>query len=169
MQNMIMMKILSFDPSLSNWGYSIANYHNNQLDILDYGVIQTKPSNSKERQNIKDFNRCQYLYQQLLPLVKSDIDMIIVELPTGSQSSRAMVSYATCIAITACISHTNPNINIVTPNQIKRLVGSPTASKDDVIDWVKQRHPNLKLPVKSKAEHICDSIVAIYAHLNIES
>lgn len=95
--------------------------------------------------------------------------MIIAELPTGSQSSRAMVSYASCIAITACISHTNPNINIVTPNQIKRLVGSPTASKDDVIDWVKQRHPNLKLPVKSKAEHICDSIVAIYAHLNIES
>lgn len=36
----MMMKILAFDPSLSNWGYSIANYHNKQLDILDYGVIQ---------------------------------------------------------------------------------------------------------------------------------
>lgn len=161
------MKILAFDPSLSNWGYSIATYTNNQLDILDYGIVQTKPSKTKDRQNIKDYLRCQHLYSHLLPLVK-DIDRIVVELPTGSQSSRAMVSYATCIAITACLSHANPNVHIVTPNQVKRIVGSSTASKDDVIDWVKHKHPNLNLPSKTKAEHICDSIVAIYAYLTQE-
>ena len=161
------MKVIAFDPSLSNWGYCIVEY-NKQLDILDYGVIKTKPNKSKQRQNQKDYERCQYLYTKLLPLVK-DVDMIIVELPTGSQSSRAMVSYASCIAITACLSHVCSNIHIITPMQIKRLVGSNTASKDDVIAWVKHKHPNLKLPPKTTAEHICDSIVALYVGLNIES
>ena len=104
MQNM-MMKILAFDPSLSNWGYSIANYHNNQLDILDYGVIQTKPSNSKERQNIKDFNRCQYLYQQLLPLVKSDIlrcELVVQRdgLPSGRALFKCDVERRRCVEFT---------------------------------------------------------------------
>lgn len=156
------MKILGIDPSLSNWGYAIGLL-NNGLTIIDTGVIQTKPDKTKKRQNLKDLDRCKFIYQNLLFLVK-DIDVICVELPTGSQSARACVSYGACVALTATLS---AKLIVTTPNQTKRLVGSPTASKDDVINWVKDRHPYLDLSIKTKAEHIADAICSIYTGLNL--
>lgn len=159
--------VIGFDPSLSNWGYSIGLY-DNKLSIYDTGVIQTKPSKKKQTQNLKDLDRCFTLYSGLSDLItEHNPDKIFVELPTGSQSSRAMVSYAVCIAYTACLCHKDIPVISITPNQIKRYVGASDASKDDVINLVKQLHPYLKLPAKSKAEHICDSILAIHVGLNL--
>lgn len=161
------MKVIGFDPSLSNWGYSVGLL-TDKLTIVGFGVICTKPDKRKLRQNLKDFERCQILYDELTGLIsKHKPDVICIELPTGSQSSRAMVSYAVCIALTACINHNKLPIHIVTPNQIKAYTGSPNASKDDVINLVKQLHPYLKLPAKTKAEHICDSILAIHTGLHL--
>ena len=159
------MRILSFDPSFNNWGYSIAELHDNKLTIIGFGVLKNKTKKDKKvRQNIQDLNRCIELYNGLCDLTK-DIDLLCAELPVGSQSSRAMVSYATCIALTASISVLVPKLIVCTPNEVKRLVGSNTASKDDVINWVKDKHPELNLPSKTYAEHICDSIVAMYVCL----
>lgn len=158
------MKVLGLDPSLRNWGFSLAEY-TNELKIIDTGVIQIKPS-KQQYKNIEDMLVAQEIYKQLHSLIKG-IDVICVELPVGSKSSRAMVSYATCVALVGVLRTINPNIIVVRPNQIKRYVGSNTASKDDVINWVKTKYPNLKLPVKTKAEHICDSIIAIHVGLNI--
>ena len=54
----------------------------------------------------------------------------------------------------------------------KKTVGNKTASKDDVIDWINQRHPDF-LPkkkdgsiLKNKAEHIADALLTIYTGLN---
>lgn len=160
------MKILGLDVSYNNWGYSIAEYQD-KLIIKDTGVFTNKTKkDKKQRQNIIDYNRAKELYKYFLPLV-SKVDVICVELPTGSKSSRAMVSYALCCSVMACLSHTNNNVVVVTPMQVKRIVGSSTASKSDVISWVKQRHDYLDLSVKCRAEHIADSIVAIYAGLNL--
>lgn len=153
-------QILAFDPSLSNWGFSIGLLKD-KLSIIQTGVIKTKTKKAKINQNLKDYDRCQLLYQGILPLVKGK-DLLCVELPTGSQTSRAMVSYAVCIALVATL---DIDTVIVTPNEVKRFVGSDTASKDDVIHWVKHKHPTLTLPNKTEAEHIADSIVAMYVGL----
>lgn len=154
-------KVIGFDPSLNNWGFSIGLLDNG-LTIIETGVLKNKPDKTKKRQNLKDYDRCKELYTQIQELIK-DCDLLCVELPIGSQSSRAMVSYAVCVALTATL---NIDTVIVTPHEVKRLVGSHTASKDDIIDWVKQRHPQLNLSIKSKAEHIADSIVAMYVGLS---
>lgn len=156
------MKILGLDPSLSNWGYAVGLLDTG-LTIIDTGVIQTKPDKTKRRQNLKDYDRCHHIYHHLVSLVK-DIDVICVELPTGSQSSRACVSYGACVALTATLP---VKVIVTTPNQTKRLVGSSTASKDDVINWVKDKHPYLDLSIKTKAEHIADAICAIYTGMNL--
>lgn len=155
------LKVLGFDPSLTNWGFSIGLLEDG-LTIIETGVLQHKPNKAdKRKQNLKDYDRCKELYTQIQELAK-DCDLLCVELPHGSQSSRAMVSYAVCVALTATL---NIDTVIVTPFEVKRFVGSNTASKDDVINWAKQRHPQLNLSIKSKAEHIADSIVAMYVGL----
>lgn len=154
------LKVIGFDPSLTNWGFSIGLL-DNDLTLIETGVLKQKPDKTKRKQNLKDYDRCKELHAQIQELIK-DCDLLCVELPYGSQSSRAMVSYAVCVALIATL---NIDTVIVTPHEVKRLVGSNTASKDDVIDWVKQRHPQLNLSIKSKAEHIADSIVAMYVGL----
>lgn len=160
------MIVLGFDPSLSNWGYCKVFISDSGLEFKEYGVIQTKPDKRKIKQNIKDYERCQCLYKNLLPLLDG-VDVICVELPTGSQSSRAMVSYSVCIALTACISTIKPNIRIITPRQVKEHTNAVDGSKEHIINWVKDKYPNLKLPCKTKAEHICDSIVAIHVGMGL--
>lgn len=65
--------------------------------------------------------------------LEKDVNMVVVEVPVGSQSARSMASYGICIGILASI--TKPMIQ-VTPTEVKMAtVGSKTASKQDMIDW----------------------------------
>lgn len=155
------LKVIAFDPSFNNWGYSFGLLDKNGLTITDTGVLKNKPDKAKRNQNLKDYDRCKELSQSITTLIRG-CDLLCVELPVGSQSSRAMVSYAVCVALTATL---DIDTQICTPHEVKRFVGSNTASKDDVINWVKQKHPHLDLSTKTKAEHIADSIVAMYVGL----
>ncbi|WP_395143663.1 hypothetical protein ACF3NV_07555 [Moraxella atlantae] len=160
------IKLLSLDPSFRNWGFVIAEYDavNHLLHIHSGGVLSSKPDKSNTKQNTKDLKVSCYLYKHLVQLTK-DIDIVIAEVPHGSQSSRAMVSYGVCIGLLGCIQQ--PLIQI-SAMDVKRLVGSNTASKDDVINWVKQHYQLDWLPkAKSKSEHICDAIAAL--HIGIQS
>ena len=167
----MLIDILGLDPSLRNWGIALAKYNTqtNKLIILEGRVLQFKP-NKKQKQNIQDLSTAEYLYKELMPAFRY-VDIISAELPHGSQSSRAMVSYALCIGVLGYLKHTNPNVIPITPKQVKDLVGSPTASKEDVINWVKDKHPEILtwLPQSNaKSEHICDAIVSIHVMLNTQ-
>ena len=162
--------IIGFDPSLRNWGYCIATYADDKLTFHQGGVIHSKP-NTKQKQNLQDLLSATQLYRQLKQLMTTHKpDYIVAELPVGSQSSRAMVSYATCISLCSVLAFndgikTHPLINIP-PQEVKKTVGKKNATKDEVIQWVAENYPDTKdwldnLP-KSKKEHICDAIVATH-------
>lgn len=161
--------ILGLDPSLRNWGivkclYDTTTHH---LELVDSHIIQTKSDKSKKRQNIKDLITAHTLYKQLKPYVLN-VDAICIELPHGSQSSRAMVSYGVCIGVLASIADLNPKMVVVSANEVKAVVGANTASKAEIIDWVKQHHPHELefIPKTKKAEHICDALLSIYASIH---
>lgn len=157
-----MINILGLDPSFRNWGWSVATL-SNTLSIQDCGVITSAPSKEDIPQNKKDIESCLQLYPGLLALTKK-ADIICIEAPHGSQSSRAMVSYGVCMAYIAAITHLNPNVVLVSANDVKRVVGLKNATKHDVIDWVKKTHLEAVIPTQlNRAEHICDSIAAIHA------
>lgn len=169
------MTIIGFDPSLRNWGYCIATFDetNKQLEFHQGGVLHSKPDDL-ERQNLKDLQSATQLYNQLKGLVNEHKPKYLVaELPVGSQSSRAMVSYATCICLSAVLAYADGSNTIplltVTPNQVKVAVGKRDATKDEVINWVTSNYPNtqqwLKDVPKTKQEHICDAIVATHIAL----
>ena len=109
--------IIGFDPSLRNWGYCIATYADNKLTFHQGGVIHSRP-NTKQKQNLQDLLSVTQLYSQLKQLMTTHKpDYIVAELPVGSQSSRAMVSYATCISLCSVLAFndgikTRPFINI---------------------------------------------------------
>ena len=158
------LNLIGFDPSLRNWGFSSATYdtQTKRLNIQSGGVIQYKPDSSL-KQNIQDLYTANTLYSTLKPFIKN-ADYYVAELPTGSQSSRAMVSYALCLGVLGSLKQTNPNLFTVTPNQVKKQV-KLGASKEDIIDWCITKHPSILtwLPkAKSKQEHICDSIVTLH-------
>lgn len=168
-KNTMVINILGLDPSLNNWGIALAKYDTStqELSILQGNVLQTKPDKAN-KQNIQDLYSAEFLYTNLKPSFEF-VDIISAELPYGSQTSRAMVSYALCIGVLGSLKHTNPNVVPVTPQQVKNVVGSSTASKKEVINWVKNNHQEVLswLPkAVSKSEHICDAIVSIHVMLN---
>lgn len=169
------LKVIGMDPSLRNWGMSKTLYDpdTGSLEILEFGLIQPDiPSSKAIKQGEKDILAAQQLFAEAYHFTK-DADIICVEVPVGSQSARAMVSYATCTAVLGALIATGREIVAVSPQEVKKTIGNPQASKHEVIEWVKGKHPLAPYPTfkkngqvlisEAKAEHLCDSVVAIYA------
>lgn len=161
-----MIKILGVDPSLRSWGMAGCTYDINGLKVIGTTIIKTKNTKTKSiKQNQSDIQSANELYLGLIDAVK-DADLICIEVPHGSQSSRAMVSYGVCVALIGVIQTINSNIIQVSANDVKAIVRTDKdhkPTKEDMIRWVKDKHPEAKLPTTLSAEHICDAIVAIHA------
>ena len=154
------LKIIGLDPSLSNWGIAYMSYTPFNMELISTDIIQTKPlkkSNLSKAQ--QDMTRIDKLYIGVQEALE-DADVVVIELPIGSQSARAMASYGACLGLISSIN--KPRI-YVTPNQVKKVVGKNTTSKEEIIEWVNLKHPNILPKTKSKAEHMADAVVAIYA------
>lgn len=179
---LMMLKLLGLDPSLRNWGYSLGSYdlQSNSLSIDTVGVIQpVLPSGKQARVNSLDLESAYQHYQGCLPLLKQ-ADAVFVEVPVGSQSARAMASYGICVGVLGAIRGSGHAFFEVTPTAVKMLtVGKKTATKDEMIDWATNRHPEANWPMylekgkhlisKAKAEHMADATAAIYAGLQDNS
>ena len=124
------------------------------------------------RQNSKDILAARQLAADVRYGCK-DARMVFVEVPIGSQSARAMASYGICVGVLGALAVDQAFIE-VTPTEVKLAsVGSKTASKQEMIDWAVNNHPDANWPlyrkagelqmVKSSAEHMADAIASIYA------
>lgn len=170
----MLINIISFDPSLRNWGVALATFNteDNSISVKRGYVLQHKPIGNKlTRQNTLDLQTATFLASHLH---QEDIDnaILIAEVPHGSQSARSMVSYGICIGLLGSLCHVNLNLVQVSANDVKRIVEPDRRIKEvpkaQVIQWVKNKHPDILewLPKTLKQEHICDAIVAIYAGIN---
>lgn len=167
---LLMINIISFDPSLRNWGYAKAELSDEGvLTILDTGIVKTKSKKEKKvRQSDKDIYDAYILYYNLAPLMEW-ADAVTIEVPHGSQTARGGIGNGICYGVLAALRSLNHNMVTITPFQLKDVVRKDkdhNPSKEDVIDWVKDKHPEANLPTTLSAEHICDAIVAVYAAMN---
>lgn len=159
---MKLLNVLSFDPSLSNWGIAYIQYSPDTFDVIATDIIQTKPiKKSKLSKAQQDLLRIDELYAGI-QLCLEDVDVIVIELPIGSQTARAAVGYGACLALVASLPL--PRL-YVSPGQVKKVVGKHTTTKEEIIEWVDNLHPATLHPTKSKAEHQADAVVAAYAAL----
>lgn len=173
---MAQLRVVAFDPSLRNWGYArgILDLSTGKPQIEKIGVINPVfPTGKQVRQNSKDLESALQLSKGAWE-VAFDAQAIFVEVPVGSQSARAMASYGICVGILGALKTGCIPMFEVSPTEVKMAaVGIKTATKDQMIDWAVQQHPEANWPFynqkgeqllsREKAEHMADAIAAIYA------
>ena len=170
-----LLTIAGLDPSLSNWGVVKGT-----LDIIEgyfdvdslHLIHPDKNKKTKMRQNSKDVLSAQQLYKGNIELLQ-DVDIVIAELPTGSQSARASAAYGICMGIVGALTLNLDNFIQVTPMDVKKVVGNNNPAKSEMIDWAVDMHPDANWPLykrdkswyisEAKAEHMADALAAIYA------
>lgn len=175
MRNRRKIRIAGFDPSLRNWGICIADYctFSGKFTILKTHTVKTEFTKAlKLPKNLKDTVASQTLYKQCRSFL-SDVDIIVAEIPIGSKSASAMISYGICVGVLGSLTANGIALVRVTPQAVKKVVGYADATKEEVIAYVCSNHPELKVTtrlvkgkeviVKSAIEHIADSIAALHA------
>lgn len=161
------MRIVGFDPSLRNWGVAVMDYDPiiDVIEVVSVDVIKTKPiKKSKLPKSQQDLEAAQALLKGILPYA-TNADVVVIELPIGSQSAAAMKSYGICIGITACLTNLGIPFIYKTPYDIKHVVGNKETSKEEIIDWVRERYPDKLSKYKNSAEHQADAVVSVHAAL----
>lgn len=173
------LPVVGFDPSLRNWGVVkglLTLGENGGLKLHSVSVINPElPQGKQVRQNSVDLEAAKQLCAGALEAAK-EAKAIFVEVPIGSQSARAMASYGICVGILGALRATGIPFFEVTPTEVKLAgAGSKTATKEDMIRWAMDRHPEANWPTfkrngkqvvsEGKAEHMADATAAIYAGL----
>lgn len=171
------IQVVGFDPSLRNWGYAkgvLIPGVNLSLEVSEVGVISpTIPTGKQIRQNSLDLESAMQLATHAIEL-SQEAQAVFVEVPVGSQSARAMASYGICVGVLGALRASSIPFFEVTPTEVKLAsCGNKTATKQQMIAWATQKHPEANWPTytrkgdqvisEAKAEHMADAIAAIYA------
>lgn len=193
------IKVVGLDPAMSNLGIAIAevdlddpeNYHVYDLKLAQTEdgkitkLVKGKDGNIKKKKVMPkgvtvgsdDVRRAKILFQAMFEAV-SDADIVIAEVPIGSQSSRAMASYGISVALLGSVPA--PLIE-VSPSEAK-LAGcnESTATKQEMIEaavalfpdapWVRGKTKrNGEYPIIGDNEHLADACFIIRAGLRTEA
>ena len=163
------MKFISIDSSLRSTGIAIGRIINGEILVDRIVLVETaKTQNKQVRASSDTIVRCKKTHDFIHEWINHERPMIIfAETPSGSQSSSAMKSYgATCMLIASM----KPSPIEVTPTEVKvASVGTKTASKKEMIEWVHNKYPNVQWDknkdgsLKNKNEHMADAIAIVYA------
>lgn len=171
--------VLGMDPSLRNWGLSFGYYNldTKQIRIADLDVINPAvPKGKQVRQNSKDIEAAKQITTNVVGRMKQ-AKVTFVEVPVGSQSARAMASYALCVGVLGALRAGGLQFIELTPSEIKvAATGNPEAKKKEMIQWATTKHPDAPWPTykqhgkelitEGTAEHMADATAAIHAGVN---
>lgn len=173
-----LIKVVGFDPSLSNWGIAAGTLDVISKDVIitSLDVIKTAPTKEKSvRKNSTDLDRAEILVKGALGALRG-AQAVFVEVPVGSQTARAMTSYGVCVGILAAFRAAGKPFFIISPDEVKKVTGKASASKAEMIAWAMRKQPNAPWPMQTelgvtsvvagKAEHMADAYAAIEAGIN---
>lgn len=193
------IKVLGVDPALSNLGLAIAEVDLNDPEnyrVYDLKLAQTEDGKIERLKKTKDgkikkvrelakgvsvgsddLRRAKILSKAFLEEAKK-ADLVIAEIPIGSQSSRAMTSYGVSLGVLG--SCPVPLIE-VSPSQAK-LAGcnDTTATKHEMIEAAVSQFPdapwilsktkrNGKHAITNDNEHLADACFIIRAGIRTDA
>lgn len=165
------LRVLSFDPSLRNWGWvflSVGNETDSDVLPLDSGTIQVVSNEGKRNLALAD--RSEKLFSEVCSLIqRTSPDFIVAELPIGAQSANAMQSFVVCCTLIGILRALGNTVHCVSPYAVKNVVGIPHATKKEICNWVNNKfpkllakHPNGSVNIAA-SEHIADAICVYLA------
>ncbi len=162
------------DPSLSNFGMVKGSFNGDTFLPEDIKLVTTSEDSSLQYQNQRDLKRAVQLREAMLQFFDG-VDTVYVEMPVGSQSARASVSYGVCVGILASLGL---RLVRVSARDVKIIAtNDPKASKQDMINWAYNKYPDLPWITKIRNgtksltnanEHVSDAIGAVLAGLQNE-
>jgi len=173
--------VVGMDPSMNHWGICIGTFDldTKKLQVKELSVVEpVLPKGKAVRQNSKDIEAAKQLTAAAVEAIRK-AKVTFVEVPVGSQSARAMASYALCVGVLGALRAGGLQFIEVTPKEVKvAAIGNDTASKKEMIEWAIAKHPEanwpthtrqgVKLISEGKAEHMADATAAIYAGLKTD-
>jgi Holliday junction resolvasome RuvABC endonuclease subunit len=182
MQRAKTIRVVGQDPSLRNWGLAIGTYCIDTGEILieKLDVICAEvPKGKQVRQNSSDIECSVQLYKGAAAACLGS-SATFIEVPVGSQSSRACVSYGACVGVLGAMRATGIPFFEVTATEVKMAgAGKAHATKKQMIDWAVALHPEANWPThrkggkdlvtESSAEHMADAVAAIHAGIKSNS
>jgi hypothetical protein len=144
-----LLKIGGCDPSLTHTGLAKATF---DLETGDWSVekvslvITDSQAGKTVRKNSDDLRRAQLIGTELHAFA-ADCDVLFAEIPTGSQSARAMFAFGAVIGILGTLTTTpgfRPSFMQLLPREVKLAVpgGSASTSKEEIVDWAATNWPN---------------------------
>lgn len=168
--------VAGFDPSLKNWGIAEAtlDLETGFLSTPSLSVIQPRDDDGKKkvRKNSTDLEKAEQLASGAFAAAARS-KVIFVEVPHGSQSSRAMASYGICLGILGALKARDMEIIEVSAMENKKgFTGSKSATKEEMIAEALKLYPSANWPrrggeiIVGKAEHMADAIAAIHSGVN---
>lgn len=171
--------ILGIDPAFANMGFVQANYYPkiNKLFIKRMYLIKTNKTKHKTVRVASDnLERAKYLYYNFTEET-AGCDMVIGEVPTGTQNAKAATGLGIVVGILA--SCQKPFIE-VSPKEVKLTVSNSTKKipKKKMIEWAVKKYPKAKwlrrkykgkIKLLNDNEHLADAIAAIEAGIKTEA
>ena len=174
----MLIKVMGIDMAFSNVGLAmctvdLTNPANPKVVVQDLCCVHTESVKKRPRGLSKasdDLRRA----REALSAIRAQIatwqpDVIVAEVPFGSQSARASWALGIAIGVLASID----DLVEVTPREVKVATGEPHADKSEMIEWAMDRHPEAPwawrkykgalISVASTNEHQADAVAAVYA------
>lgn len=152
------MRILGIDPGMAIVGYSIIDFENEKMILVESGSIQTD-KNLPDSKRIKEiFDDLCYIIEKYKPQEASIEKLFFFK----NQKTVMPVSQARGVILLA-LENANIKIHEYTPIEIKQtLTGYGRASKDEVANYVKVILAGQNIP---KLDDTVDSIAIAICHL----
>lgn len=164
------MIVIGVDPAMS--ATALVAMDLSTMKVIDSLLIETVKSTQKQvRVSSDTISRCRDLISGTSNFLDGKGRYIIAgETPSGSKNSAAMKGYGISCFLLALYGALE-----VTPDEVKKAtVGSGTASKEQMIAWAMEKHPEAPWKITKstgkpalKMEHMADAIGVIYAAMKL--
>ncbi len=156
-----MSGILALDVAFANLGWAILV----QGEPVVWGTIATEKTRKRGVLASDDYaRRCAETASQLNEIIYAhDPKGIVGEFPSGSQNATAakLLGGAGGIVVAVATCNNLPCEWITEGDSKKAALGKRSAAKEEVMEWVKAKYPDLHWPKTKKAfEHVADAIMA---------
>lgn len=152
-------RVIGIDPGLASTGFGIIDCIGGKLELVGYGVIETKSDDEHSQRLLAIYERLNHVIKEFKP------DYAEMEgLFFARNITSAMAVAEAKGVITLCLAKNGMEPAIYTPNQIKfSVTGSSKAEKDTVQQYVQIL---LKMDHIPKPDHAADALAGAITHIN---
>lgn len=175
---MSIIKVVAFDPSMTNWGVCKASVCLETSRIVIDGLVLIQTKSESKKGVIKqsdDIRRAKEVRHGMMAACIGRA-IAISEIPFMNPGSYASANFNAGLVTGVLASCPVPLIQVF-PRDVKLVTGDKNADKDDMMAWAFEKYPDapwITRKLKGKAvrtkanEHLADAVAALHAGIETQ-